>query len=160
MVHRLKTNIPILPMACLTFAKVGSAPPLVCATWYPWLKSEQEEQEETEENETCWITTTTRTQNLHKLKKCNLTLAMSPTCPQNKPSAYLARFYYKSEANVQFQTPTYNTFWDMNFYGRTDRKRCIRAHRAIRTGAPPYGNGLMTGDYSWIRGIMDTIKWV
>ena len=32
-------------------------------------------------------------------------LAVSPTCPQHKSSAYLS---------TTFQTPTYNTFWDMN----------------------------------------------
>ena len=39
---------------------------------------------------------------------------------------------------VKFQSPSFNTFWDMNFFlvtdrqtgGRTDGKRCIGAHRA------------------------------
>ncbi len=35
-------------------------------------------------------------------EKCNLTLAVSPTCPQQKSSAYLlVTFYYMSDANWQ-----------------------------------------------------------
>ena len=83
------------------------------------------------------------------IEKCNLTLAMSPTCPQHKPSAYLFIFYYKSFANGQRIKA--NLYVDLAFFGQflecsfyflhaarwvqtRDRKRCIWAHRASYTG--------------------------
>ncbi len=48
------------------------------------------------------------------LQKCNLTLAVSPTCSQHKPSAYLLAILSISchlrIGRGLFQTPTYNTF--------------------------------------------------
>ena len=61
---------------------------------------------------------------------------------------------------VKFQTPSYNTFWDMNYClvekltdRQTDRKRRIRAHRAICTGGlnneQTFSLQLSDSVYSW-----------
>ncbi len=73
-----------------------------------------------------------------------------PTCHclEHRLFSTLSHYYstWILNALLKFQAPSYNGFWDMNFYPveswqtdrrtdrQTDRKRCIRAHRAICTG--------------------------
>ncbi len=68
---------------------------------------------------------------------------MSPTCHSYNTIIVRWREFFWECSQSQFQTPTYNTFWDKFLKvwqtdgqtdRQTDRKRCIRAHRAICTG--------------------------
>ena len=72
-------------------------------------------------------------------------LPVTPIMPCSFADDFFLRVY-KLYIVIKFQTPSYNGFWDMNFYpveswqtdgrtdGQTDRKQCIRAHCAICTG--------------------------
>ena len=86
-------------------------------------------------------------------KKCNLTLAMSPTCHSKSPLPiyyYTVQYFswmhlYVFYIIAEFQIDSTNTCWNMNYYlvklvksrrtdGQTDAKWRIRAHRAKCTG--------------------------
>ncbi len=62
-------------------------------------------------------------------KKCNLTLAMGPTCQSNN-TMFICHSWSPphsiSGKPGKFQTPSCKTFWDMNYYpvtdGQTDRQ--------------------------------------